>query len=250
MRLEERWIVKVMVVVGALGAMAVLLIPIGLYRFGLSVAPPRPVPEPAGAPRIFLDALWAGTDGGHATNLRPFNHLTLSNYFVCLAMASGTDAQRVHQCRHEMPGLAGLQYLATLHLQDHGMARNSFRGGHSQLATTVWMTRSWSKDDLLNTLAARGRFGFGWRGVTRAASAYFGKPPSALTLSEAAYIASRLGEPGDDPWCHPKTAVSMRNDLLSRMRDTGAISDADFRHASSVPLEFALPPENRLPCSK
>lgn len=250
MRLEERRIGKIVVVLGTLGVIGVLLFPVGLYQFGLSMAPPRPVPELAGAPPIFLDALWAGADGGRATNLQPLTHITLARYFSCIAMASGTDAQRVHECRHEMPGLAGVQYLATLHLQDHGVVRNSFVGGHSQLATTVWMTRSWSRDDFLKTLAARGQLGFGWRGVTRAASGYFGKPPSALTLSEAAYIASRIGEVGDDPWCHPKTAVAMRNQLLARMRDNGTISDEDFRHAASVPLEFGPPPESRLPCSK
>lgn len=250
MRLEERWVGKGIVALGALGAIGILLLPIAIYRFGLSVAPPRPIPQPAGAPRIFLDALWAATDGGRATNLRPFNYVTLGRYFACLAMASGTDAQRVSECRHEMPALAGVQYLALLHLQDHGVMRNSFRGGHSQLATTVWITRSWSKEDFLNTLAARGQFGFGWRGVTQAASSYFGRPPSGLTLSEAAYIASRLGEVGDDPWCHPKTALSMRNQLLTRMRDSGAISDEDSRHASSVGLEFVAPPDSRPPCSK
>jgi hypothetical protein len=251
MRLEERRIVKVVVVLGALAAIGAGAFPFAIYFFGLALAPPRPVAESTSAPGVLRDALWARVDGGGATGLRPINPITMAHLFACLARAPGNnDNERMRECRNVMPGFSGVEYIAKLHIEDHGVVRNSFRGGHSHLATTVWMTRSWSKDDFLNTVAARGQFGFGWRGVTMAASRYFDKPPSALTLSEAAYIASRLAEVGDDPWCHSKTAVSMRNQLLTRMRDNGVINDDDLRHASSVPLEFAPPPESRPPCSK
>lgn len=251
MRQEERRIVKVVVVLGALGVIGAVTLPFAIYFFGLALAPPRPVAESTPPPAVLRDALWARVDGGGATDLRPINPITMAQLFACLVQAPGNnDNERMRECRNVMPGFSGVEYLAKLHIEDHGVVRNSFRGGHSHLATTVWMTRSWSKDDFLNTLAARGQFGFGWRGVTMAASAYFGKQPSALTLSDAAYIASRLGEVGDDPWCHPQTAVSMRNDLLTRLRENGAISDEDVQHASSVRLEFTSPPEGRSPCSK
>ena len=251
MRLEERQIVKVVVVLGALAVIGAAAFPFAIYFFGLSVAPPRPVAESATPPAVLRDALWARVDGGRATSLRPINPITMVRLFACLVQTPGAnDNERMRECRDVIPAFSGVQYIARLHLEDHGVVRNSFRGGHSHLATTVWMTRSWSKDDFLNTLAARGQYGFGWRGVTVAASRYLGKQPSTLTLSEAAYIASRIEEVGDDPWCHPKTAVSMRNQLLTRMRDNGTISDEDLRHASSVPLEFAPAPESRPPCSK
>jgi hypothetical protein len=251
MRLEERRIVKVVVVFGVVAVIGAVAFPFAIYFFGLALAPPRPVAESTSLPAMLRDALWARVDGGGATGLRPINPITMAHLFACLARAPGNnDNERMRECRNVMPGFSGVEYIAKLHIEDHGVVRNSFRGGHSHLATTVWITRSWSKDDFLNTLAARGQFGFGWRGVAMAASRYFDKPPSALTLSEAAYIASRLAEVGDDPWCHPKTAVSMRNQLLTRMRDNGAISDDDLRHASSVPLEFVPSPEGRPPCSK
>jgi hypothetical protein len=251
MRLEERRTLTIVGVVGAIVVSGAIAFPFAIYFFGLALAPPRPAAESTPPPAVLRDALWARIDGGRATDLRPINPITMAQLFACLVQSPGTnDNERMRECRNVMPGFSGVQYIAKLHLEDHGVVRNSFRGGHSQLATTVWMTRSWSKDEFLNTLAARGQFGFGWRGVTMAASKYFRKAPSALTLSEAGYIASRIEEVGDDPWCHPETAVSMRNQILARMRDNGTISDEDFRHASSVPLEFAPPPESRLPCSK
>lgn len=250
-RTDERRLVFGVLGLAAAGVIGAVLLPIALYLFGLSVAPPRPAPASPAAPQMLLDALWAGADGGRAISLRPINHLTLVRLFACIGQAPGNnDNERMRECRHEMPGFGAVQYMARLHIEDHGVVRNSFRGGHSHLATTVWMTRSWSTDDLLNTMAARGQFAFGWRGVQRAASGYFAKEPSALTLSEAAYIASRIGDVGDDPWCHPKSATLARNQILERMRDNGAITDADFQHASTVPLEFRSPPEARPPCSK
>ena len=251
MRLEERRIVKVVAALGALAVIGAVAFPFAIYFFGLALAPPRPVAERTSAPAVLRDALWARVDGGRATQLRPINPLPMAELFLCLVQTPGAnDNERMRECRSVMPGFSGVEYIAKLHIEDHGVVRNSFRGGHSHLATTVWMTRSWSKDDFLNALAARGQYGFGWRGVTLAASRYFTRQPSALTLSETAYLASRLGEIGDDPWCHPKTAVSMRDDLLARMRDNGTISDEDFRHASSIPLEFAPAIEGRPPCSK
>jgi hypothetical protein len=251
MRLEERRTVKVVVVLAGLAAIGAVAFPFAIYFLGLALAPPRPAVEGTAAPAMLRDALWARVDGGNATTLRAINPLIIARLFACLAQAPGNnDDERMRDCRHVMPGFSGIEYIAKLHVEDHGVVRNSFRGSYGHLGTTVWITRSWSKDDFLNALAARGQFGFGWRGVTMAASRYFGTHPSALTLSESAYIASRLAEVGDDPWCHPTTARSQRNALLTRMRENGTISDADARQASSAVLEFTTPPEGRPPCSK
>jgi hypothetical protein len=250
-KIDERRLVFAAIALALAGVVAAVVFPIAVYLFGLSVAPTRPAPAPAAAPQMLRDALWAAADGGLAANLRPINHITLVRLFACLGQAPGTnDNERMRECRHEMPGFGAVNYMAKLHIEERGVVRNSFRGGYSHLATTVWMTRSWSREDLLNTMAERGPFALGWRGVRTAAAGYFGKEPAALTLSEAAYIAARFGDVGDDPWCHPKAAVLARNQILERMRENGAISDAGFQQASTAVLEFATPPEGRPPCSK
>ena len=251
MRLEERRTIRVVLGLVVLGAIGAVLLPVAIYVFGLSVAPPRPVAETSRAPQVVLDALWARAGGGTAAELRPVSHLALAQLAACIVQAEGrNDNERMAHCRHVLPAMPALEYLSNLHIKDAGIERNSFTGGHGALATTVWMSRSWTREEFLNTLAARGQVGFGWRGIATGASRYFGKQPSALTLSEAAYIASRIGEDGDDPWCHPKTAVLMRNRILGRMRDNGAITADDFERASTAPLEFVAAPEGRPPCSK
>ena len=149
-----------------------------------------------------------------------------------------------------MPAVQGVDYLSTVHMQDNDVEPRSFRMAIGQFATAVWLTRSWTKEEFLNTLAARGEFGFGWRGIHAAARGYFNKPVDQLALPETALIASRVADTRTDPWCEPEAAVDMRNRILTRMRDDGAISETDFQAASPSALGLASPPEGRPPCSQ
>ena len=69
MRLEERWTLKSVGVVGAIGVIGAVLFFPSLYLFGLWLAPPRPVPEARPAPALLREALWARANGGPATEL-------------------------------------------------------------------------------------------------------------------------------------------------------------------------------------
>ncbi len=250
MRREERNTIRLVLVIAATAALVALTLPFAMYVFGLSVAPPRPVPAAGVAPPILLDALWARAEGGTATALRPMNPMVAAEFAACMIAAPGdNDNQRSTQCRHVVPAMPGLEYLSTLHIKDNGMERNSFRGGYGQFATTVWMTRSWTKAEFLNTLAARADFGTGWRGVDAAAQAIFGRAAAELTLPQVALLASRVGDTRFNPWCETDAATAMRNRVLARMRDNGAISAADFEAASTAALGVAPPPEGLPPCA-
>ena len=252
MRLEERRTIVVVLIASVIGA--ILFLP-GIYFVGLWLAPPRPVPQASGASPPMLEALWARADGGRATELRPINPVNFVQHRVCRAIAVRHDdprarAERRAECLKSMPAVQGVDYLSTVHMQDSHVEPRSFRMAISQIATAVWLTRSWSKEDFLNTLAVRADFGYGWTGVEAAAQGFFGKSAAAISLSQSAFLASRVGDTQTDPWCEPAVATAMRNRVLDRMRNNRAISDEDQRQASSVPLEFAAPPETRPPCSK
>ena len=255
MRREERrlgmWVVMAGVIVG--------LIPIlylsTLIVWGTSVAGPRPVAETRPAPPLLKDALWARADGGRATELRPINPVTLVQHVFCTETADWIDdpGDRDHhlrECRQYLPALAGVEYLASLHLKDQQVERASFRGGAGAMATTLWLSRSWTRDNFLNTLAARGEFGFGWRGVDAAARGYFHKDADRLAVHEAALIAAFIAENYADPWCYPGRATELRNRILARMRDNGALDDAAHQQALKRPLGVVPPPGNRPPCAK
>ena len=249
MRFEERRTIVVVLIAGVTGA--VLFLP-GIYLLGLWLAPERPVPEASGAPRLLLEALWARAEGGRATELRPVNPINFINHRVCRALAARHDvattrAERRAECLKQLPAIQGVDYLSGLHVREHNVAPG-FREGITQFATAVWLTRSWTRDSLLDTMAARGEFGYGWRGVEVAARGYFGRSATTLTLPETALIASRIGDSRTDPWCEPAVASAMRNRILASMRDNGVISESDFQEASTAALELAPPPEGRPPC--
>ena len=244
MRREERRTIVFVMVAGAIGA--VLFMP-AVYFLGLWLAPPRPLPETEPAPALLRDALWARADGGRATELRPVNPINFVQHRLCRALAARQDdpqlrVERRTACLKQLPAIQGVDYVSGLHMRDHQLEARSFRMGISQFATAVWLTRSWTKDSLLDTLAARGEFGQGWRGVDAAARGYFGRVATELTLPQAATLASRVGDAGTDPWCETAAATGMRNRILDRMRENGVIDEAAWQAARSARFELAPPP--------
>lgn len=249
MRREERRTLKVVLGLGALLALVPIAFLTVLLVLGNAVAPPLPMPSRKPIPPLVRDALWARAEGGSAAALRPMNPLTAAQMAACVLTAPGdNDNQRIAACRHVMPALPALEYLSNRLVREHGVNRNSFRGGAGSLVTTIRLSRSWTKDDLVNTLAARADFGYGWQGIEAAASGFFAREPHALTLPQAAFIASRVGDTRTDPWCEPDVAAAQRNRIVTGMRANGAISEIDAQTASVADLGLASPPEGRSPC--
>jgi hypothetical protein len=243
MRLEERRTIVFVLAAGVIGA--VLFMP-AVYFFGLWLAPPRPVPEARPAPALLREAIWARADGGPATELRPINPLNFVQHRVCRALAARQDDPKVRgerraECLKQLPAIQGIDYLSGVHMRDHDVPPG-FRESISQFATAVWLTRSWTKESFLDTLAARGDFGYGWRGVDAAARGYFGRESAELTLPQAAVLAAFVGDRGTDPWCDPESATGMRNRILDRMRENGVIDEAALDAARSSPFELTAPP--------
>ena len=255
MRREERRLGKWALVAGSIAGLIPVLYLSFLLVWGTWVAGPRPVPEARPAPALLKDALWARADGGTATELRPINPITIAQHVTCTELAGWDDDpkardSRRRECRKYLPALAAMEYLASLHLQDQQVARASFRGGAGSMATTVWLSRSWTPEDLLNTLAARADFGFGWRGAEAAAQGYFGKSADRLALHEAAMIAAFIAETYIDPWCWPGRATELRNRILTRMRENAAIDEPSYQQALAAPLGVIPQPGDRPPCAK
>jgi hypothetical protein len=248
MRREERLTLKLVLGAGSILALLPVLYLTGLFLWGRSLTPP-PTAETTPAPSVIKDALWARANGGRAAELRAMNPLTVAGWIACTEIGKDATDPRARirrdvECADWLPAIHGIEYLSALHLEDHGITRASFRGGAGALATTFWMTRSWTREEFLNTLAARAGFGFGWRGVEAAARGFFGQTAASLTLPQAAFLAARVGDAGLDPWCEPIEATAMRNRILEKMRDASAIDEAARQHASAADLGLSRPPPN------
>ena len=252
MHFEER---RTLILLGIAGVAGAVLILPAMYVVGLWLAPPRPVPAATHVSSLLGDAIWARAEGGRATELQPVNPISFVRMRVCRAMAAQTDdlalrGARRAECMKLLPAIQAVDYLSGVHMQDSNAATGGFRGGLSHVATAAWMTRSWTKAELLDTLAERGDFGFGWRGADAASRGYFGREVSTMSLPEAALRAALIGDPHSDPWCDPNVAVGMRRRILERMRDNRDIDQAAFEIADESELGLGDPPANHAPCKE
>jgi Transglycosylase len=236
----------------AAAVVAAAVFPFAIYHVGLAAAPPLPIAPPAPVPPLVADALWARADGGRATGLVPITPVSMARFLGCIAVedfkdTTPGDARRVVACQRYQPALLGLEYLSTVHMRDANL-QPSFREGLGRLSTTIWMTHAFTRADFLNTLAARGEVGRGFRGVDAAAQGYFRRAAETLTMPQAALIGALMGDRRVDPWCDPEAAAAMRNRVLERMRDNGTVGEVDFQAAVVAPLDLAPPPEGRPRC--
>ncbi|WP_409483092.1 penicillin-binding protein [Arsenicicoccus dermatophilus] len=94
-----------------------------------------------------------------------------------------------------------------------------------------------TKDQVLQGYLNIAYYGDGAYGIGTAAQHFFSVPASRLTLPQAAMLAGLVQNPvGYNPMRHPKQALTRRNIVLARMRDTGAISAAEAAQAQRLPL--------------
>ena len=87
------------------------------------------------------------------------------------------------------------------------------------------------------------RDSFSIYGFGEAASVYFNKDLSALTLPEAAFLTGLIRGPNLYlPYEHPERAAERRNFVLGRMQEAGFISAGEFEQASVAPLRLTEQP--------
>ncbi len=90
-----------------------------------------------------------------------------------------------------------------------------------------------TKDEILGIYLNEVPYGGNVYGVAEAANLYFGKAPADLSIAESAYLAAIPQAPTYySPFGKHKDALEARKNLvLSKMRELGFISDADFNSA-------------------
>jgi penicillin-binding protein 1A len=106
----------------------------------------------------------------------------------------------------------------------------------------VRLEARYSKPQILNAYLNAVYFGDGYHGVEAASRGYFGKPAADLQPHEAALLAGLVRSPsGDSPANNPTRALNRRNLVLRLMRDTGRITEAEYRSSIDMPLVTPAP---------
>lgn len=106
-----------------------------------------------------------------------------------------------------------------------------------ELAFAIQLERTTSKDRILEVYLNHIYLGRGAYGVGAAAPAYFDKPLDALSVAEAATLASLPKAPSRyDPAVHPDRVRHRRDRIIDRMLEYGYITYAQARIAKAAPL--------------
>lgn len=184
-------------------------------------AAPGSVPDPAEVPLHVVHAFLAAEDA------RFFEHGAVDPW--ALGRAAWNDAQG-----GPLQGGSTLtQQLAKgMLLAEHperGLSRKV-----AEVALAVELERAWSKDQILAAYLDQVWMGSGARGVTAAATAYFGCPPGDLTLGQAALLAGMAAGPAAYGPGAPG-AVERRAWVLDRMVANGWATPAEAAAARAEP---------------
>ena len=106
-----------------------------------------------------------------------------------------------------------------------------------EAAIAVRLEERYSKPAILHAYLNAVYFGDGYYGVEAASRGYFGKPASELLPHEGALLAALVRSPsGYSPSAAPKRALARRNLVLRLMRETGRLTDEQYRGALAMPL--------------
>lgn len=99
---------------------------------------------------------------------------------------------------------------------------------------TLVLESKYTKDDIIELYLNTTYFGAGANGIKQAAETYFGKPPSALTLAEAAVIAALPYAPSSlNPLENPADCKKRQLLVLNAMNKYGIINQGQLEEAKN-----------------
>lgn len=102
----------------------------------------------------------------------------------------------------------------------------------------VLIERELTKEQIFTLYVNQIYYGAGAYGIKAAASVYFNKPLSDLTVAEAALLARIPRRPSDEnPFVNPEAAKKNRDIVLEIMREESMISESEYRKALAEPVK-------------
>ena len=125
------------------------------------------------------------------------------------------------------------QYVKNVYVGNEASLRRKLR----EAALAVRLEQRLSKDEILDRYLNTVYFGRGAYGIGPAANAYFGVAASELSTAQAAYLAALIrGPESTDATRDPDRARFRRSSVLTALRETGVITEAERQAAEAVPL--------------
>lgn len=215
------------------GALALVLCVEAVYRYGLRVLPADTRPANAQSGLALKRALWVQFRGPAVIEMLPDSPLRSLTTMIAPNSQAATKA----------PGADLAAYGARVLLRRADSKAVDANWRVNNWAATIWVSRHWSAEDVLNTILATGRYGHRLVGADAAARGYFNKPINELETPEAAMLVAILKAPTHhDPWCSTRRAVKTTNILLTRMINNWPTDYEQLVTLKQAPASLAKPP--------
>jgi penicillin-binding protein 1A len=129
------------------------------------------------------------------------------------------------------------QVAKTLFLTNERTVRRKIR----ELLLTIWLERTFTKNEILEIYLNRVYLGSGTWGVDAASRMYFGISARKVNLWQAAVLAGLPRAPSRfNPRANPAAAAARAKEVLAAMADTGAISH-ERAQAEAAKISFPRP---------
>jgi len=180
--------------------------------------------------KVFLDSVIASEDRHF------FSHPGVNPFSILQAAATNLSSWRV------------VRGGSTITMQVARLAEPRPRTVGSKLIEcfrALQLEAGYSKREILAFYINMAPYGGNIVGVGAASLFYFGKPPSMLSLSEAALLTAIPRSPNRlSPVRHPEAAARGRAKVLAAMADCGAVTPEQAEDASgdALPARLTLPP--------
>ena len=118
---------------------------------------------------------------------------------------------------------------------DQQLAKNLYPGGDSttgnkvqQAGLALKLDHQYAKASILEMYAEVAYFGNGYYGLAASSCGYFGLPPARLDWAQSTLLAGLVQAPSAyDPVTHADLARSRQSAVLTRLVDTGALTNTD-----------------------
>lgn len=201
----------------------------------------------------FVDINGKVIDTRGVADAPPVDLNTIPKY-VPAAVVAIEDRKFYHHWGVDLEGLARAMIinLRAGHIVQGGstitqqLAKNLFLSSDQNLKRKAqevllafWLESRFTKDQIMSLYLARVYFGSGAFGITEASQRYFAKPPSQLTISEAALLAGMLKAPSKyNPVSSTKRAAERATVVLNVMEEEGVITHEQRIAAVKQPLRF------------
>lgn len=142
-----------------------------------------------------------------------------------------------HQGAHQGASTITMQLARNLFLTPTRSMERKIR----EVLLSVEMEKRFSKDEILELYLNQIYYGSGAYGIGSASKVYFGKTPAELSIAESSLLAGLPQAPSSfSPFVNERAAKHRQILVLGRMRDTGAITQAEYRAALDETKNFVF----------